>query len=373
MDKKLIKSLTTAINNKSKGEKSSKPIFFRLKKNSDQKKLATLFAADRVAQIINTYSEQKEELSQAHDPREHVGKKQKNNTGETLREGVWVYFSWNRKLVHILEKQDYRTLRLSRNQLLITAKEQQQFLSKNIGIAGLNVGNPGAICMTLEGGGENVKLADFDTLSLSNLNRFRAGLGDLEKNKATLTAEQILEIDPYYNVTLFENGITAENIKDFLGSPKLDLLIEEMDNLPLKLQIRELAQSMGIPTIMVTGNGPNIILDIERFDIEKGGVMNGYMNPDVYAKIMDPNTAKAPLLEKINLAKNFMGEKFLTKRLLESFGKVGTSLAGIPQLAEASFLRGAVLSFTARQILTGRNIPSGRYTVRLDTLFKDSV
>jgi hypothetical protein len=45
------------------------------------------------------------------------------------------------------------------------------------------------------------------------------------------------------------------------------------------------------------------------------------------------------------------------------------SLIGIPQLAEASFLRGAALAHATRDILIGEGAVSGRYAFGLSTLY----
>src|SRR3989338_9709688 len=139
-------------------------------------------------------------------------------------ETVWVYYSWRNTIVHCLNKQDFKYLRTSRNQDLITKDEQNKFEKFRVGIAGLNVGNPGALCLALEGDIE-MKLADNDVLSLSNLNRFRAGLPDLGVNKAVLSARQMYEINPFARISVFPDGILPDTIDRFLGVPKVDLLI----------------------------------------------------------------------------------------------------------------------------------------------------
>src|SRR3989344_1251456 len=76
-------------------------------------------------------------------------------------DGNWIFYPWRKTLVHVLEKKDYEKLRASRNHNLITEKEQDQFKRSRIGIAGLNVGNPAAICIALESGANEMKFADF--------------------------------------------------------------------------------------------------------------------------------------------------------------------------------------------------------------------
>ena len=210
-----------------------------------------------------------------------------------------------------------------------------------------------------------MKFADFDPLSVTNLNRFRAGITSLGENKAILTARQAFDIDPFLDITVFEKGITKDNIDDFLLKPRLDLLVEEMDNLPLKIEIRERARKNGIPVIMVTGNGENVIIDVERFDLDqKLPLMNGYLKQEVIDGVRDMTTPKS-LDEKILLARDFMGKEYLTKRLQEAFLEVAKTIPSIPQIAESSFLRGAAITYIARMILTGEEVPSGRYNLEL--------
>jgi tRNA A37 threonylcarbamoyladenosine dehydratase len=56
-----------------------------------------------------------------------------------------------------------------------------------------------------------LKLADFDCLDLSNMNRIRAGIHDLRLPKTVLAARQIFEVDPYMRLTPFTDGLTVEN------------------------------------------------------------------------------------------------------------------------------------------------------------------
>lgn len=287
---------------------------------------------------------------------------------------VWVFYPWRNTLVHCLNREDFKYLRVSRNQNLIKKDEQEKFEKFRVGVAGLNVGNPGALCLTLEGD-IKMKLADIDALSVSNLNRFRAGLPDLGLNKAVLSARQIYEINPFAELEVFApEGITLENVHRFINEPKIDVLVEEMDNLPLKIKIRELARENKIPVVMVTGNSENVIIDVERFDLEPQlPLLGGYLKQEVIDGIADLSKqtgSPKTIREKVMLARDFMGVDYLDKRLVESFDVVGSELAGIPQLAESSFLRGAAISYVVRQMAIGTNVPSGRYYLRLDNILK---
>ncbi|HVW82510.1 MAG TPA: ThiF family adenylyltransferase [Candidatus Paceibacterota bacterium] len=309
--------------------------------------------------FVDTYDEQLAELRQIRDPKS-IGKESAPLAADP-GERIAVY-DWRKALVRIVGPEAYRELRTNRNRDLLTSEEQERFGAARIGFAGLNVGNPGAVAIALEGGASSMKLADFDPLSLTNLNRFRAGLPDLGVNKATLTARQILEVDPYYELELYEKGLAPDTVEPFLTAPKLDLLVEEMDALPLKLSVREVAKKAGIPVIMVTGNSEGVLLDVERYDTEPDlPLLNGLMEERVLSAIREPKGLMIPA-EKVALARDFMGIKYLDSRLVDSFAKFGTELVGIPQLAESSFMRGAALCFAAKAIILGRPLPSGRYS-----------
>src|SRR5262249_27646093 len=118
-------------------------------------------------------------------------------TAATSPASPWVYYPWSGRLVHVLPPAEFRTLRSDRNRYKIAAEEQERLRSFRVGVAGLSVGLSVALTTALEGVGGSCRLADFDTLGLSNLNRLRAGAADLGVNKAVLAARQMYELDPY--------------------------------------------------------------------------------------------------------------------------------------------------------------------------------
>lgn len=341
-------------------------IFFNTQEEKDRILFDTFKKEHPFVKIVDTLEDQLDELYIVNNPLAISHEALEGSLKKTpeIHEGVWVYIPWKDVLVRILKQNDYQKLRLSRNKDLITDGEQSILETKNIGIIGLNVGNPGAIACALEGIGSYFKLADFDPLSLSNLNRFRAGISELGVNKATISMRQMLEINPYLHIDVFEEGITQQNIFSFLEDPKIDILIEEVDNLKIKIQVRELAKQKKIPVVMVTGNGENVIVDIERYDQEPDlEILSGFLDNSLIDQIKVIKKGEGTYEERIRLARDFMGEKYLDERLLSSFEKVGKTLAGIPQIAESSFLRGAVLCHFVKHILLRNDIPSGRYEV----------
>ncbi|PIZ95881.1 MAG: hypothetical protein COX81_00080 [Candidatus Magasanikbacteria bacterium CG_4_10_14_0_2_um_filter_37_12] len=346
------------------------PIIFDLKKSTDVKKIKKLLSEYNGIRVVDEFSNQVQELREVNDPGSILKDILEMSSPKISdADGVWVFYPWNLALVHVLSKSDFLNLKHSRNNNLISKEEQKQTGMLTVGFAGMNVGNSGAICMALEGVGFKMKFADFDTLSLSNLNRFRASLTDLGTNKTTLSARQVYEINPFLKIEQFDKGISEKNIDKFLLNSKIDILVEEVDNLPLKLELRKRARKHKIPVVMVTGNGSNLILDIERFDKDaKTPILNGKLTKTVQRKVS--NVKHLSKKEIIYLLRDFIGKEFLTERLCQSFDRIGVDLAGIPQLAEATFLRGAVLTYVVRKIFTDGNISSGRYNFCLDGIIK---
>jgi hypothetical protein len=345
------------------------PMLFRLNNESDKAAVEKLYAEGKIVRAIESTGTQVEEIENIKDPSKitHASAMGQTKTAHiSAEEGVWVFYPWHATLIHIVDEADYATLRAARNEPLITKDEHAKILPLSIAFAGLNVGNPCAVCAALEGAGQNglIKLADFDSLSVTNLNRFRAGLSDLETNKAFITARQIFEINPFANIEMYPKGIAPESVDAFLAGPKVDILVEEIDNLKLKIALREKARDLRIPVIMVTGDGENVILDIERYDLDPTTPMlNGYLSEETKNAIAAVVPGQGTFEERVMLARDFMGEKGeLNDRLYGSFSAVGKTLAGIPQLAESSFCRGAVIAHAIRMIATkSESVASGRY------------
>ncbi|MFN3999204.1 Rv1355c family protein [Algoriphagus sp.] len=279
--------------------------------------------------------------------------------------GAWVFYPWKNTLVHILDEEDFIRIRTLRNNYKITPSEQLELRKKKVGIVGLSVGQSIALAMTLERSFGEIRLADFDTLELSNLNRLKAGVTSLGLEKVVIAAREISEIDPYLKVTLYREGITTQNIDEFLvGNGKLDLLIDECDSLDIKFLIREKAKLEQIPVIMDTSDRG--MLDIERFDQEPDRpIFHGLLNGISISELANLSNK-----ERVALGLKITGLESLSLRMKASLLEVGSTITSWPQLASAVFLGGATVAHVGRRILLGDNIPSGRFYVDFDEIVK---
>jgi molybdopterin/thiamine biosynthesis adenylyltransferase len=163
----------------------------------------------------------------------------------------WAYYPWRRTVVAVLGPQGFRAVRLDRNRNVITAEEQTRLGALHIGVAGLSAGHVIAHTLAAQGLCGELRLADFDHLELSNLNRVPATVFDIGLNKAEVAARRIAELDPYLPVEVIDTGLTLDTVDEFLDG--LNIVVEECDSLDMKAIVRERARARGIPVLIAIG------------------------------------------------------------------------------------------------------------------------
>lgn len=268
----------------------------------------------------------------------------------------WAYYPWRRALVGILGPLGYRALRLDRNRNLITAEEQGYLGKLQIGVAGLSVGHAIAYTLAQQGLCGMIRLADFDHLDLSNLNRVPASVLDLGLNKAVVTARRIAELDPYLRVEVVTAGVTPELVGDFLAG--LDVVVEECDSFDMKIMLRESARALRLPVVMATSDRG--LIDVERFDIEPN-------RPVLHGVLGDVGSADLSGLsrhDRIPFMLHHLDASRSSQRLTASLVELDHTLSTWPQLAGDVVLGAATVAEAVRRIGLGEPLQSGQ--VRID-------
>jgi molybdopterin/thiamine biosynthesis adenylyltransferase len=224
----------------------------------------------------------------------------------------------------------------------------------------MSVGRAVATTMALERIFGEMRMADFDTLDLSNLNRLKAPIYDLGLPKVCSVAREILSIDPYLKLTLYDQGATNENLEQFLTvGGRLDLLVDECDSLEIKIRVRQWAKKMQIPVVMETSDRG--MLDVERFDLEPNrSIFHGLLDEfDIEEALKDPNLKWEMLLKLVQFEN-------LSDRAKASMAEIGKTLKTWPQLASAVMLGGGTVTDVSRRILLNEEVVSGRYYFDID-------
>ncbi|OYN78618.1 Rv1355c family protein [Mycolicibacterium sphagni] len=268
----------------------------------------------------------------------------------------WAHYPWRHAVVAVPGPRAFHRLRLDRNRNMITIDEQQRLAGLKVGVVGLSVGHAIAHTLAAEGLCGELRLADFDTLELSNLNRVPATVFDIGVNKAIVAARRIAEVDPYLTVRVLTDGLTMDTMGTFLDG--LDVVVEECDSLDIKAAVREAARARHIPVLMASSDRG--LIDVERYDLEPDRpILHGLLGDIGVAELAGlSSTDKVPHVLRIIDAGR------LSDRGAASLVEVGRTLSTWPQVAGDIAVGAATVAEAVRRIGLGERLPSGR--VRID-------
>lgn len=356
-----------------------RPIIYRLNVPEDEKSFEDLTSNTKDIKLYDTIYSQLSELVKLLNPgttcKDDIDRLVADHVHATdlNKYGVWVYYPWSKNLVHLLDEDEFIKVRTNRNIYKIMPEEIETLGKKKIGIIGLSVGQSIAITLALERTCGELRLADFDDIELSNMNRIRAGVQDLGMSKVVLAARQIAELDPYIKVKCFTEGLTNGNISDFFTSDgKIDVLIEECDGLEIKVLSRVVAKELRVPVVMDTNDRG--MLDVERFDLEpdrpifhgRTEGLEGLSSNELVAMLKGLTIEK-----KIAFLGQIIGMENVSSAMKQSLVNMNKTIIGWPQLASAVTLGGAMVTDTCRKILLDRFRASGRFFIDFDEIIKE--
>lgn len=300
------------------------------------------------------------------------GSKQKehiSSLGETELLGDWIFYPWSKILVHAVNREQYFRLRTDRNKDIINSEEQEKLENFTIGLLGLSVGSGIAVNAAYTGISNSMKIADFDTLDTTNLNRVRARLDQIGERKIDIMAQQVYEINPYADLHLYDKGLNEENIEDFVGGdPKPRVIFEIIDDFKMKIRVRMVAKKHGVPVVMLTNLGDSILIDVERYDTEPDTeIFNGKIG-HLAEEILAGKIGKE---EEKKYAIGIVGPENIPERVLETVKNIGIEHVGRPQLMSTVSVSGGIGSVIIRRLVLG-SYKSGRYKLSLEDLSKSS-
>jgi molybdopterin/thiamine biosynthesis adenylyltransferase len=336
-------------------EQSWRPVFVRLTPNDFEG--FTVFCRESNIAVIDTIDRQLRDLAIAKLPSPQESTHRNDFIKDTVAAGGgqpsygnWVYLPWEAKIVHLLDREDYFDVITNRNQDKITRDEQQELRTKRIGVLGLSVGGEAAVTVAQEHLCGQIVLADFDQLDLSNLNRLNAGFDELGQPKSKIVGRRIAKINPYLGVRLFEDGVTAANLEEFLDG--LDLVIEECDSLQIKRDVRLLARKRGVNIAYAADERG--FLSVEPYQYW----------PDLlpfHGRVEHPQPAREDFPTLVAFMKALSlwmgGWDKLSKRTRGSLERVGETLCGYPQLASEARYAAGQIGHVARRLLLGERLP----------------
>jgi hypothetical protein len=277
--------------------------------------------------------------------------------------GSWVFFPWRNQLVHILAQGDFEDLRTIRNRDLILPEEQKKLFDLQAVAFGMSVGSAGALAMGITGISRRLKLVDGAVISGSNLNRILTGVSSVGKSKGLVIGRQIYEMNPYSTIAYYDK-VDNDTIDDIFDKPwKVQLAIDEIDDIEMKVKIRVEARKRQVPVIMATELGDTVMLDVERFDQEPNRPLFHNLIPDI-EKLTESKLEN--YREWTKHAVNIIDPINMPLKMQKSLLKIGTTIVTHPQLGSTVMITGGLLAFAAKNIALGNPLKSGRYVISLE-------
>jgi len=233
-----------------------------------------------------------------------------------------------------------------------------------VGFAGVSVGGNILEGWLREARPQQVKVADPDWVELTNFNRgermsmrhlaqSRAARFDPRNpydvprvSKAAYIAHESLLVDPYTEFFVYEQGITRDCIDRFLGGegdePKIDVLVEEMDDLDLKVYVREQARRHGVDVLMLSDFGHRAHLMWNPFRADPQAILGHAVgDEELLAKLAATKTgdrSKLPEFIEALCGEASFGGPF--KDWLEGVGEQPTG--SLPQSGATAMASGAI-------------------------------
>jgi len=227
----------------------------------------------------------------------------------------------------------------------------------------MSVGSAGAQALAITGISRNIKLVDGAVISGSNLNRILTGVSSVGQSKCEVIGRQIYEMNPYSSVEYFDKA-TKKNLPKIIGN-NTKIVIDEIDDIQMKIQIRIEAKRRKIPVIMATELADTIMLDIERFDLEPERQLFHGKIPNVEFIAQNPPGNHR---EWTKHAVAIIDPKNMPLKMQKSILKIGANIVTHPQLGSTVMMTGGVIAFAVKNIALKSELNSGRYIISLENM-----
>ncbi len=144
----------------------------------------------------------------------------------------------------------------SRNIGWVTREEQARLKTMRVAVGGMGgVGGSHLVTLARMGIG-NFNISDLDEFELANFNRQHgASMSTLGQPKVTTMGDVIRDINPDGDIRIFDQGVSDENLDDFLAD--CDLYMDSLDifALDIRRKVFQACYDKGIPTITAAPMG----------------------------------------------------------------------------------------------------------------------
>ncbi len=262
-----------------------------------------------------------------------------------------VFFPWLKKVVKIVNEEDYFLLKTSRNAPLINFDELKCIKKSRVALIGMSVGSNIAHALGLMGF-SNMLLCDHDDLECVNFNRLLGGIDETGINKAELVARRLYGNNPYAKLDVLAMKITTDLLDQQHNQEQIQVIVEEIDSLDMKIDIRRWAKQRGVAVVMLTSNVHGLILDVERYDLDRTITILGRTEKFWYNIMKKSDGSMEQRLKMVNA---IVGKNVMDNRMRSALSEIGKTIITWPQLISAGMLEGSIGVATLLNIATGRD------------------
>ena len=248
----------------------------------------------------------------------------------------------------------------------LTAEEIRERLSNTVvGFIGASLGSNVIEGVLREMRPRVAKLADPDYLEATNLNRLqhgslryltqpramrrnpRNGFETRFVSKVDLVAYETQLIDPYMSWHAYSEGVTPANLDRFLlgadDEPRLDYVVEEADDVRIKIEVRKRARAYGIPVLMASDLGNRSQVQLQDFSADRNAPLGFRVSDAELFERLERCMSSGDRADLFSLASALLGPNFAVdeyKSWIDQVGEQPTS--SIPQSGAVAQLSGAL-------------------------------
>lgn len=255
-----------------------------------------------------------------------------------------------------MEKFDYEKL-TSRNGYFISEKLQKEIRGKTLVFIGCGLASTVAVSAARIGF-SNFILIDGDNVELNNLNRQNFYYKDLGRNKALVTSEKILEINPTAKTEVTQNFVGVDEVKEYIK--KGDIVINSADFDEVTYAVDEVTAKLGK-------------ISISPLNIGFGSVIAVFSNKSKRLSEMTNGIAKNDKQYLLKYYKSLQGYK-LPNYVQKSLAKIFFFIARkgyFPQNIIAAHLSSAIILNIIVNYLEGAEVRLAPRVYNLDARVLD--
>ena len=241
---------------------------------------------------------------------------------------------------------------VSRNWGFLTPEIQRKIKRTRILLAGCGLGSNVALLAARTGFTKFI-LADGDKVEVNNLNRQAFSLCQTGRNKATVTAELIKEVNPEAQVEVFPQFITEKNVEPLIT--KVDFVINMVDPSPVIFELNRIANLQGKMAISPLNVGfGGVVLVFSPCSTTLEEIVEDRTSPEeFFLKLLEKVSAFLPGY----LERDFLGIKDEIEQKGQPF----------PQLGIASFANASLVVTVIIRALMGLPLKLAPQPITIDT------